>query len=1130
MEDLGNYTVVAKNPSGEDQCTAMLTVSKKPEPEALSVRPMFRRLLSNMEIDEGYFARFDIRVKGFPQPDLKWEKDGKKMYKSEHVDIVWEDSERCYLLINNTFVTDSGLYKVTATNSAGTTSCQATLTVKPCTYQKRKIRENADRIEAEKRLKLAQRVLGKIVTTEVPLPQKARDALQQAAADQRSARTEGVDPPRKTGLEDLDIKKVEKSKKVIMPYNVPEAREIPVVVENKALNNFEPLTNMKWYRQAQIMNEKLGTGKVSDNYELTQHKKHTHVKQVLYPETDGMMPPRRPKNYDHQHALRDKIERVADILAGDDERERLERQKIKEQKEMEKDYLHRKIYREEEDDEVVLAPLQNYLDECRAQEIVAEEKYGDVPHFRGRAEIREGDEEFDWHRVRVPDKNLAGKSLAELNERRESLRKRTKAVEGTRTDDGYVVTKEDEMLRPARPSVWAYEDGGSMPKGTTWRQLEQKYKPIEEDEEPVKKTSKKNPYLSDEDSDELYGIPKPKSRMERYNRQQEDPSPERDYMKTARKSRHRDPEYDELDQELKKYRKTAPRYSAQRSPSMSPERFKPTRGEFGQDISGGMTFSAKRPKTFSVKGEEVTSYSSQPAPCVSYKPEFQLRLRKKTVPAGLSAKFTCSVRGRPDPEISWMKQESGIVLESGVKYNMTCLAGVASLTIFNCEERDMGTYRCIAKNSCGESTDYAQLEIIGSSTNFNAKDNKLNDSKFDASSYDLDFWTRSNAQKQWHTKTPSEAGSAVSAKNTINMPYFIRKPEDMELTEGDSTVIYCSCDAKPTAKVTWTKDGSAVQDSARLRIRSKGNQYRLEMDNVKFTDAGMYKIYAENNNGKAVASFRVDVNVRTRKADDVLSIGSRVSRGSRGSRGSQGPRLMQALQGQVRLDGTFRMECSVLDSASVRDAVWYKDDLRVSEFTDRVSLTERSGSYALQICDLKLSDSGSYACHLAGLSGGHTTTQFSITREQIQGHMNTIAKLKKSGGASQHSLPHSSRQSTGSRHSTHEFGHDFSQSVESVSSGRADSAPSLEPLPSDVDCSLGRSLVLTTSWKGQCDKVQWFVNGMEVVEDDKIRVDTVGCTSTLSILNASPDDAGLYRITVRNDNGSDSSEVVATIH
>merc|ERR1711957_671397 len=112
------------------------------------------------------------------------------------------------------------------------------------------------------------------------------------------------------------------------------------------------------------------------------------------------------------------------ILAGDDERDRLDRQKIKEQKEIEKDYLHRKIYREEQDDEEVLAPLQSYLDECRAQEIIAEEKYGDVPHFRGRAEIREGDEEMEWRRVRVPDKNLAGKSLSELNERRESLRKR----------------------------------------------------------------------------------------------------------------------------------------------------------------------------------------------------------------------------------------------------------------------------------------------------------------------------------------------------------------------------------------------------------------------------------------------------------------------------------------------------------------------------------------------------------------------------------------------------------------------------------------------------------------------------------------------------------------------------------
>jgi hypothetical protein len=896
------------------------------------------------------------------------------------------------------------------------------------------------------------------------------------------------------------------------------------------LTSHQPLSDMKWYREAQIMNEKLGSGKIDDNYELKQHKRHVHVKQVLYPETDGIMPPRRPKNYDHITQLREKIERVSDILAGDEERERRDRMQEKERKEMEKDYLHRKIYRPESDDEELLAPIGNYLDECRAQEIIAEEKYGfEDPKCKTRAELRAGDEPFEWRRVQIPDKNLAGKTLTELNDRRDSLRKRTKRVEGTRTDDGFVVSKEEEMLRVARPGIWAYEDGPkhSQVKGHAWRELERKYKPIEEDDEPEqkKKATFKNPYLDSESDDELYGVAKPLTRMERYDRAYKEPSPERDYVTRARHSRRRDPDYDELDTQVKKLRKIR----TGRSPSLSPERFTPTRGEFQGDLSQGMTFSAKRTKAMRQStADEI--YTSQPAPCVSYKPEFQLRLRKKVIPAGLSAKFTCSIRGRPDPEISWMKQESGIILENGVKYNMTSLAGVASLTINNCEERDMGTYRCTARNAAGETSDYAQLEVTGS--NFTARDNKLQDSKFDATNYELDFWTRQRAHDQWHTKTPSETGSYSSQRNTINMPYFIRKPEDMELTEGESIVVYASCDAKPPAKVTWTKEGSAVQDSGRVRIRSKGNQYRLEIDSIKFTDAGMYKVYAENCNGKAVSAFRVDVNVRKRVQSDSMSITSRGSRGSRKG-ASSGPRIMQALQGQVRLDGTFRMECSVLDASSVREAVWYKDDLRVSDYTDRISLSERAGIYSLNIVDMQLKDAGSYACNLAGISGGFTTSQFSITRDQIQAHMNTIAKLKRTdkSSAGGTSLP---RSVGSSRHSATEFGQQMEQgvSMESVmtsSSGR-DSAPQLEPLPSDVDCALGRALVLTTSWKGQAGKVQWFVNGMEAEEDDRVRIDTVGCTSTLSILNTLPDDAGLYRITVRNDNGSDSSEVVATIH
>jgi len=38
----------------------------------LSVRPMFRRLLANQEVEEGENARFDIRVTGFPKPVVEW--------------------------------------------------------------------------------------------------------------------------------------------------------------------------------------------------------------------------------------------------------------------------------------------------------------------------------------------------------------------------------------------------------------------------------------------------------------------------------------------------------------------------------------------------------------------------------------------------------------------------------------------------------------------------------------------------------------------------------------------------------------------------------------------------------------------------------------------------------------------------------------------------------------------------------------------------------------------------------------------------------------------------------------------------------------------------------------------------
>ena len=63
----GVYTAHAKNPYGEDSSKATLIVSPVHEKQKVTVRPMFQRLFSNIEVEEGQHARFDIRFYWFPQ-------------------------------------------------------------------------------------------------------------------------------------------------------------------------------------------------------------------------------------------------------------------------------------------------------------------------------------------------------------------------------------------------------------------------------------------------------------------------------------------------------------------------------------------------------------------------------------------------------------------------------------------------------------------------------------------------------------------------------------------------------------------------------------------------------------------------------------------------------------------------------------------------------------------------------------------------------------------------------------------------------------------------------------------------------------------------------------------------------
>uniref|UniRef100_A0AAY4B5S2 Ig-like domain-containing protein n=1 Tax=Denticeps clupeoides TaxID=299321 RepID=A0AAY4B5S2_9TELE len=138
-EDDAEYTVLAHNKFGEDSCKARLTVTNPPVAQDV-MRPMFKRLLANVECVEGESVRFELRVSGIPAPTLKWEKDGKPLEFRPQVEVVQEDVDCHVLHVRETLIEDSGTYRVTATNIAGSATCQATLKVERITYTRREFK------------------------------------------------------------------------------------------------------------------------------------------------------------------------------------------------------------------------------------------------------------------------------------------------------------------------------------------------------------------------------------------------------------------------------------------------------------------------------------------------------------------------------------------------------------------------------------------------------------------------------------------------------------------------------------------------------------------------------------------------------------------------------------------------------------------------------------------------------------------------------------------------------------------------------------------------------------------------------------------------------------------------------
>lgn len=90
--------------------------------------PSFPKKITSLQQTEGQPVRFECRVAGSLPIEVSWLKDGKPLSQGDEFSMLYDDNT-AVLQINNSEMRHSGEYTCVATNSVGSASCRAKLTL-----------------------------------------------------------------------------------------------------------------------------------------------------------------------------------------------------------------------------------------------------------------------------------------------------------------------------------------------------------------------------------------------------------------------------------------------------------------------------------------------------------------------------------------------------------------------------------------------------------------------------------------------------------------------------------------------------------------------------------------------------------------------------------------------------------------------------------------------------------------------------------------------------------------------------------------------------------------------------------------------------------------------------------------
>ncbi len=95
------------------------------------------------------------------------------------------------------------------------------------------------------------------------------------------------------------------------------------------------------------------------------------------------------------------------------------------------------------------------------------------------------------------------------------------------------------------------------------------------------------------------------------------------------------------------------------------------------------------------------------------KPFFTRHLQNLTILRACKATFQCEVRGSPDTDIKWYKDNKQIFPSTDYVIDYDRITGICRLSISEAYNQDGGQYSCVASNPIGNDSTTAWLVIKG---------------------------------------------------------------------------------------------------------------------------------------------------------------------------------------------------------------------------------------------------------------------------------------------------------------------------------------------------------------------------------------------------------------------------------